>query len=116
MTERKTIHGPGPETKGGGYHGGPKRWTGRGPAPARHVPWPEVMLLLALDVELLTRGLSDIQASYLGLRRSSENGRHGTKAHSRRYGKLEDDHGLCGTNPGNAARGETDIEIIRTRG
>ena len=30
------------ETKGGGLRGGPKRWTGRGPAPARHIPWPEV--------------------------------------------------------------------------
>lgn len=41
-TERKTLHGPGPDTKGGGYRGGPKRWTGGGPAPARHIPWPEV--------------------------------------------------------------------------
>ena len=42
MTERKTLHGPGSDTKGGGYRGGPKRWTGHGPAPARHIPWPEV--------------------------------------------------------------------------
>ena len=32
------------ENKGGGYHGGPKRWTGKGPKPARHIPWPEVRL------------------------------------------------------------------------
>lgn len=43
MTERKTLNGPGPDTKGGGFRGGPKRWTGRGPAPARHIPWPEVL-------------------------------------------------------------------------
>lgn len=49
MTERKGFHGPGLETKGGGYHGGPKRWTGRGPAPARHVPWPEVSAFLAFE-------------------------------------------------------------------
>lgn len=42
MTERKSFHGPGSETQGGGFRGGPKRWTGRGPAPARHIPWPEV--------------------------------------------------------------------------
>ena len=40
--ERVTKYGAGPETKGGGYRSGPKRWTGRGPAPARHIPWPEV--------------------------------------------------------------------------
>lgn len=40
--ERKNTRGPGAETKGGGFHGGPKRWTGRGPAPARHIPWPEI--------------------------------------------------------------------------
>ncbi|CAD6589992.1 MAG: hypothetical protein ASARMPRED_004509 [Alectoria sarmentosa] len=42
MTERKTTHGPGPDSKGGGFRGGPKRWTGAGPAPARHIPWPEI--------------------------------------------------------------------------
>ncbi|KAF6231876.1 hypothetical protein HO173_009959 [Letharia columbiana] len=42
MTERRTAHGPGPDTKGGGFRGGPKRWTGGGPAPARHIPWPEI--------------------------------------------------------------------------
>ncbi|KAG7002432.1 hypothetical protein G7Y79_00027g061240 [Physcia stellaris] len=30
------------ENKGGGYRGGPKRWSGRGPKPARHIPWPEI--------------------------------------------------------------------------
>ena len=35
---------PGEESKGGEYHGGPRRWTGRGPPPARHIPWPEVRL------------------------------------------------------------------------
>ncbi|SLM38355.1 hypothetical protein LPUS_08518 [Lasallia pustulata] len=34
--------GLGPETKGGGFRGGPKRWTGGGPRPARHIPWPEI--------------------------------------------------------------------------
>ena len=43
MMERKGYRGPGPDTKGGGLRGGPKRWTGHGPAPARHIPWPEVM-------------------------------------------------------------------------
>ncbi|KAM0801919.1 hypothetical protein BDR22DRAFT_845675 [Usnea florida] len=42
MTERKTTYGPGPDSKGGGFKGGPKRWTGAGPAPARHIPWPEI--------------------------------------------------------------------------
>jgi len=28
-----------------GFGGGPKRWTGKGPAPARHIPWLEVILL-----------------------------------------------------------------------
>ena len=45
--ERKGYADPGPETKGGEYKGGPKRWTGRGPAPARHIPWPEVRILLS---------------------------------------------------------------------
>ncbi|MDI1489456.1 MAG: hypothetical protein OHK93_008735 [Ramalina farinacea] len=40
--ERQTKYGAGPETKGGGYRSGPKRWTGSGPAPARHIPWPEI--------------------------------------------------------------------------
>ena len=40
--ERKGFADAGPNTKGGNYHGGPKRWTGSGPAPARHIPWPEV--------------------------------------------------------------------------
>ncbi|KAI9846059.1 MAG: hypothetical protein M1830_007472, partial [Pleopsidium flavum] len=31
-----------PNTKGGGPRGGPKRWTGGGPRPARHIPWPEI--------------------------------------------------------------------------
>lgn len=35
-------HPPGSEFKGGGLRGGPKRWTGNGPRPARHIPWPEV--------------------------------------------------------------------------
>ena len=35
-------HAKGSNTKGGGYRGGPKRWTGSGPRPARHIPWPEV--------------------------------------------------------------------------
>ena len=51
MTERNTTHGPGPDTKGGGFRGGPKRWTGRGPAPARHIPWPEVLTLNPNDYE-----------------------------------------------------------------
>ena len=29
------------ESKGEGFSG-PKRWTGRDPPPARHIPWPEV--------------------------------------------------------------------------
>ena len=33
----------GPNNKGGGSRGGPERWTGNGPAPARHIPWPEVI-------------------------------------------------------------------------
>ncbi|KAL9120846.1 MAG: hypothetical protein Q9187_002595 [Circinaria calcarea] len=33
---------PGAHTKGGGLRGGPKRWTGAGPRPARHIPWPEI--------------------------------------------------------------------------
>ncbi|KAG8530244.1 uncharacterized protein KY384_004744 [Bacidia gigantensis] len=40
--ERTHTRDPGPETQGGYYHGPPKRWTGRGPTPARHIPWPEV--------------------------------------------------------------------------
>jgi hypothetical protein len=28
--------------KGGGQRGGPRRWDGSGPRPARHIPWPEV--------------------------------------------------------------------------
>ncbi len=35
-------HTSGVELKGGGLRGGPKRWTGKGPRPARHIPWPEV--------------------------------------------------------------------------
>ncbi len=34
----------GEESQGGEYHGGPRRWTGKGPPPARHIPWPEVRL------------------------------------------------------------------------
>ncbi|KAL9616629.1 MAG: hypothetical protein Q9160_008512 [Pyrenula sp. 1 TL-2023] len=33
---------PDPQFKGGGLRGGPRRWTGSGPRPARHVPWPEL--------------------------------------------------------------------------
>lgn len=40
--EHKGHRGAGPHTKGGGMRGGPKRWTGTGPQPARHIPWPEV--------------------------------------------------------------------------
>jgi len=36
------MGGPDPDTQGGGYRGGPRRWTGKGPRPARHIPWPEV--------------------------------------------------------------------------
>ncbi|MCJ1376924.1 hypothetical protein MMC17_000014 [Xylographa soralifera] len=35
-------HPPGSNLKGGGFRGGPKRWTGAGPRPARHIPWPEI--------------------------------------------------------------------------
>ncbi|MCJ1478895.1 hypothetical protein MMC13_007579 [Lambiella insularis] len=35
-------HPPGSNLKGGGLRGGPKRWTGGGPRPARHIPWPEI--------------------------------------------------------------------------
>ena len=42
--ERPGFAAPGPNTIGGGLKGGPKRWSGRGPAPARHIPWPEVCL------------------------------------------------------------------------
>ncbi|KAL8788040.1 MAG: hypothetical protein Q9195_007506 [Heterodermia aff. obscurata] len=40
MTDPQT--GSQPQNKGGGYRGGPKRWTGSGPRPARHIPWPEI--------------------------------------------------------------------------
>ncbi|MCJ1247765.1 hypothetical protein MMC30_004980 [Trapelia coarctata] len=44
--EKQTMyapkHPPGSELKGGGLRGGPKRWTGNGPRPARHIPWPEI--------------------------------------------------------------------------
>ncbi|MCJ1281611.1 hypothetical protein MMC26_000931 [Xylographa opegraphella] len=35
-------HPPGSNLKGGGFRGGPRRWTGAGPRPARHIPWPEI--------------------------------------------------------------------------
>ena len=44
VPERKTLYAAGPETKGGEWKGGPRRWTGRGPPPARHIPWPEVKI------------------------------------------------------------------------
>ncbi|MCJ1431341.1 hypothetical protein MMC27_000692 [Xylographa pallens] len=46
MPEEQTMyapkHPPGSNLKGGGFRGGPKRWTGAGPRPARHIPWPEI--------------------------------------------------------------------------
>lgn len=36
------MSAPDAETQGGGPRGGPRRWTGKGPRPARHIPWPEV--------------------------------------------------------------------------
>jgi hypothetical protein len=42
VQERKETCGPGSETKGGGIRGEQKRGIGHGPAPARHIPWPEV--------------------------------------------------------------------------
>ena len=43
---RETYANPGASlsSKGGGDRGGPKRWTGHGPKPARHIPWPEVSI------------------------------------------------------------------------
>ncbi|MCJ1404268.1 hypothetical protein MMC11_007493, partial [Xylographa trunciseda] len=46
MPEEQSLyapkHPPGSNLKGGGFRGGPKRWTGAGPRPARHIPWPEI--------------------------------------------------------------------------
>ena len=53
--ERQGYRDAGPETKGGTYHGAPKRWTGRGPAPARHIPWPEVGTRTVLEMLQLTK-------------------------------------------------------------
>jgi hypothetical protein len=44
-----------PETnsKGGGQRGGPRRWDGSGPRPARHIPWPEVCFTLYIATNSL---------------------------------------------------------------
>lgn len=85
MTERKTMHGPGPNTKGGGFRGGPKRWNGGGPAPARHVPWPEVRAVVALDRRGTYAHPLDFQTSYISLRGPLEDGRHGAETYSGGY-------------------------------
>ena len=49
MGGRAGTRKPNEEFKGGEYHGGPKRWTGKGPPPARHIPWPEVSLVFPVN-------------------------------------------------------------------
>ncbi|KAI9716358.1 MAG: hypothetical protein M1812_005424 [Candelaria pacifica] len=55
----KEVGGPG--SKGGGPRGAHKKWSGRGPTPARHVPWPEVFKHHISVVEGHTRMLEMIQ-------------------------------------------------------
>src|SRR5436305_14745867 len=54
VSNSTTIEMPrGPQTgpKGDGSRGGPGRWDGTGPRPARHIPWPEVCFAVPLQVQ-----------------------------------------------------------------
>ncbi|KAI9763068.1 MAG: hypothetical protein M1835_007947 [Candelina submexicana] len=55
----KEVGGPG--SKGGGPRGAHKKWSGKGPTPARHIPWPEVFKHHISVVEGHTRMLEMIQ-------------------------------------------------------
>lgn len=89
--ERQGFADAGPETKGGEYHGAPKRWTGRGPVPARHIPWPEVSTDSNSCSYISDRLLLAIQASHLCRRRPPEDDRHGPQTHGRRHQELGTD-------------------------
>ncbi|KAI9695734.1 MAG: hypothetical protein M1836_006100 [Candelina mexicana] len=55
----KEVGGPG--SKGGGPRGAHKKWSGKGPTPARHIPWPEVFKHHISVVEGHTRMLEMVQ-------------------------------------------------------
>lgn len=79
----------GPDTKDGGQRGGPKRWKGSGPKPARHIPWPEVSSSVSTrSNHILTRLYPDLQAPHFPHRRSLEDDGHGQETYGRRNGQL----------------------------
>src|SRR5450755_1382706 len=86
-----------------------KVWKGEkrsGPAPARHIPWPEVRLGLpccinassaayhTVQKDRLTDVTLDIQAPYLSRRRSYKDARDGAEAYRERNRQLRDNHEL----------------------
>ena len=113
--ERQTKYGAGPETKGGGYRSGPKRWTGSGPAPARHIPWPEVRLPCnILRKEHIDSSFSDLPPSHLSYRRPLEDDRHGPQTYRRRVRQLDHDLRLHRSRKGDDERFKTCCQDLRT--
>jgi hypothetical protein len=86
-----------------------KAWKGEkrsGPAPARHIPWPEVRLprpcstkrsLAAyhtMQEDRLTDVIPDIQAPYFSRRRSHKDAGDGAEAYGEMYRELRDNYKL----------------------
>ena len=80
---------PEANTKGGGQRGGPRRWDGSGPRPARHIPWPEVCFALYMATKSLKFVLlAAVQTPPVEFNRTPENDGHGAQALCPRYRQL----------------------------
>jgi hypothetical protein len=93
---------PEPEahSKGGGQRGGPRRWDGGGPRPARHIPWPEVCFTVHTTKNLLISAfVAAFQTPSVKSHWTLEDDGHGAQALRPGFRQLPGGASMCRSHP-----------------